>query len=64
MKTCSMCEKEEAYIMTKSLQTKIKTYYCHECYYTQANVTIEAYEYLKKIKKNGEIKMEKIKKEV
>lgn len=46
-KKCSICEEKEAYLEIRSLITKIKAYYCKDCYLDQCKLTIAARVYNK-----------------
>ena len=46
---CSVCKKKDAYMMTKSLITKLKSYFCEDCFVRFAEEIINAHE-LKKVK--------------
>jgi hypothetical protein len=46
-KMCSICKKKEAFLMQKSLITKIKTYYCHDCIIAQSKIWVNVGEFEK-----------------
>jgi len=46
-KKCSICKYKLAFIQTKSLITKVKAYYCTDCYKEQAEYVIDSYNFNK-----------------